>query len=50
MMATELVATGAWEMFWFQGLSAGNRFDPSNEPRAVVIGINRIQLKTKLPT
>src|ERR1035441_6853060 len=50
MMAAELVATGAWEMFWFQGLSAGNRFELSSEPRAVAIGIAMAQLKTKPPT
>ena len=50
MMAAELVATGAWEMFWFQGLSAGNRFEPSSEPRAVGMGIAMAQLKTKPPT
>src|SRR5664279_176341 len=50
MMAAELVATGACEIFWFQGLSAGNRFVPSSVPRAVVIGIAMAQLKTKPPT
>ena len=50
MMAAELVATGAWEMFWFHGLSAGNRFVPRSAPRAVVIGIAMAQLKTKPPT
>src|SRR2546426_6941174 len=45
MMASELVATGAWEMFWFQGLSAGNRFVPSNEADVFVAGIARIQVK-----
>src|SRR5664280_1069658 len=50
MMAAELVATGAWEMFWFHGLSAGNRFVPSSVPRAVAIGIAMAQLKTKPPT
>src|ERR1035441_6683907 len=50
MMAAELVATGAWEMFWFQALSAGNRFELSSEPRAVAIGIAMAQLKTKPPT
>src|ERR1700690_4029370 len=50
MMAAELAATGAWEMFWFHGLSAGNRFVPSSVPRAVAIGIAMAQLKTKPPT
>src|SRR5262249_18169512 len=54
MTAAELVATGAKEMFWFQGLLAGNRFELSNEPRAVAIGIarmqpNRIPLTHQLP-
>src|SRR5664280_362926 len=50
MMAAELVATGACEMFWFHGLSAGNRFVPRSVPRAVAIGIAMAQLKTKPPT
>jgi len=45
-----LVATGACEMFWFHGLSAGNRFVPRSEPRAVVIDIAMAQLKTNPPT
>src|ERR1022692_3240650 len=50
MMAAELVATGACEMFWFHGLSAGNRLVPRSVPRAVAIGIAMAQLKTKPPT
>src|ERR1035437_7759005 len=50
MMAAELVATGACEMFWFHGLSAGNRFVPRSVARAVVIGIAMAQLQTKPPT
>jgi hypothetical protein len=49
MMAAELVATGAWEMFWFQGLSAENRFELSSEPRAVGMGIARSENK-RTPT
>jgi hypothetical protein len=49
MMAAELVATGACEMFWFQGLSAGNRFELSSEPRAVGMGITRRQSKRTPP-
>src|SRR5947209_10124746 len=39
MMAAEFVAAGAWEMFWFHGLSAGKRFVPSNEAEAFESGI-----------
>ena len=46
MMAAELVATGAWEMFWFQGLSAGNRFVPRSVPRAVGISMARSKLES----
>lgn len=49
MMAAELAATGDPEMFWFQGLSDGNRFDPSSEPRAVGMGIARSQIE-RTPT
>jgi hypothetical protein len=37
-------------MFWFHGLSAGNRFVPRSVARAVAIGIAMAQLKTKPPT
>src|ERR1039458_5119419 len=37
-------------MFWFHGLSAGNRFLPRSVPRAIAIGIAMAQLKTKPPT
>src|SRR5690348_12012311 len=49
MMAAELVATGAWEIFWFQGLSAGNRLEPSREPRAFGIDVVRNRSR-KRPT
>ena len=44
-MAAELAATGACEMFWFHGLSAGNRFVPRSVPRAVAIDIAMAQSK-----
>ena len=46
----ELVAAGACEMFWFHGLSAGNRLVARSAPHAVAIGIAMAQLKTKPPT
>ena len=45
MIAAEFVATGAWEMFWFQGLSAGKRFVPRIEAQAVESGRARMQAK-----
>jgi hypothetical protein len=46
MTAAEFVATGACEIFWFHGLSAGNRLDPSSPAEALVMGITSI-VKTK---
>ena len=46
MTVAEFVAAGACEIFWFHGLSAGNRFDPSSPAEALVMGITSI-VKTK---
>jgi len=47
-MAAEFVATGASEMFWFQGLSAGKRFELSNAPEVFVMDIAKIEAKTNV--
>jgi len=47
MIAAEFVAVGAWEMFWFQGLSAGKRFEPSYAAETLEIGITRIHPNMK---
>ena len=46
MMAAEFVAAGAWEMFWFHGLSAGKRFELSKEAEASVGENSKIQVAT----
>jgi hypothetical protein len=48
MTAAELVATGACEMFWFHGLSAGKRFELSKEAEAFVSDNARIHIDTNV--